>query len=84
MMDDEELRHDAETGRRWKIAMEVWCEFLDGERENIIKEIEGGMLTDEELRVRTLELVVMKQYKMSAEYFISRGEIAEEELGHGG
>ena len=79
MTDKEELLHDAETGRRYKIAMEVWREFLDNRREEIVKEIESGEWDTDKL----CELYVLKKFREISCMNIQRGEIAEEELAHG-
>lgn len=83
MTDREELMKDAETGRRYKIAMEVWREFLDNQRENLIKEVEGKELSDEQLRDAASKLRVMNVFRNVSYRNIQLGKIAEEELSHG-
>ena len=83
MTDKEELRQDAETGRRYKIAMEVLREFMDDQREGLIKDIEDNDLSDVQLRDAASKLRVMKVFRNVSDMNIQRGEIAEEELSHG-
>ena len=83
MMDREELRQEAETGRRYKIAMEVWREFLDNQREGLIEVMELGGCGDSALRDIANKLHVMKTFREVSYTNIRRGEIAEEELSHG-
>ena len=83
MTDREELQQDAETGRRYKIAMEVWREFLDNQREGLIELIELGGCGDSTLRDIASKLYVMKTFRDVSYMNIQRGELAEEELSHG-
>ena len=83
MTDREELQHDAETGRRYKIAMEVLREFMDDQREGLIKDMEDNDLSDVQLRDAASKLRVMKVFRNESDMNIQRGEIAEEELSHG-
>ena len=83
MTDREELMQDAETGRRYKIAMEVLREFMDDQRECLIKDMEDKDLSDVQLRDAASKLRVMKEFRNVSDMNIQRGEIAEEELSHG-
>lgn len=81
---EEELRQDAETGRRYRIAMEVWREFLDNNREEIVRHMESAMLEDSALQRLNAVLLVMKEFRDVSYRNIQRGEIAEEELSQNG
>ena len=83
MTDKEELMHDAETGRRYKIAGEVLKEFLEGRKNELIRKLESSPYGDEDLRQFSTELQVIRAFRDCADAFIQRGEIAEEELSHG-
>lgn len=82
---NDELRKDAELGRKAKIAEEFFKEFLDDRRENLIKTLEYTIYTGRESGlVDTLaELRVIKMFRSNCDYLIQRGEIAEEELRNG-
>ena len=80
---EQELRQDAETGRRYKIAMEVWREFLDNRREELMRTLEEKCCDDWELQDITNELRVMKRFRDVSYRNIRRGEIAEEGLSNG-
>ncbi|MBQ3399579.1 MAG: hypothetical protein IJG51_11875 [Synergistaceae bacterium] len=80
---EQELREDAETGRRYKIAMEVWRDFLDNRREELMRTLEEKYCEDWVLHDITNELRVMKLFRDVSYRNIQRGEIAEEELAHG-
>lgn len=74
--DEEELREAVEKGRKYKIAAEVWRNFLDERREEITKDFEDGHY-DESM---VAELRVMKRFRNLCEAMITVGEIAEEDL----
>lgn len=80
---NEELRKDAELGRKARIAAEVLSEFLDERRENIIHTLEHGMYPKEALSDALADLRVMEAFREHCEYLKQRGEIAEEELRNG-
>ena len=80
---NEELRKDAELGRKAKIAEEFFREYLDTRREEIVREIEAGEMDDHDLRISAIELQVIKRFHYECEHLIQRGEIAEEELRNG-
>lgn len=85
MMYEEELRQDAETGRRYRIAMEVWREFLDDRKAAIVELFENDIYSTEDYELYDLlaELRVMKRFRNVSHMNIGRGEIAEGKLGHG-
>ena len=84
MTDKEEQMQDAETGRRYKIALEVWEEYIDEWREKVVRAIEEYMHDDsDQLRMWNAELVVIRKFRELANMTIQRGEIAEEEISHG-
>lgn len=83
---EQELREDAETGRRYKIAMEVWREFLDSRRKTIVEIFENNThetMEDGEIQGLLAELRVMKSFRDVSYMNIRRGEIAEEEISNG-
>ena len=84
-INSEELRQDAELGRKARIAAEVLSEFLDDRRENIIQCLENDILTTDniELADKLAELRVMKSFRGHCEYLKQQGEIAEEALRNG-
>lgn len=82
-LDDEQaIREVIEKGRRYKIAAEVWREFLNDRREEIIRNFEVGNYGADNNRFNeTLaELRVIKQFRDMSESMIAAGELAEEEL----
>ena len=80
----EELRHDAETGRRYKIAMEVWREFLDNHKEELVREMESKSLDPWEAQDIAIQLAIMKTFREVSYRNIQIGEIAEERLSKDG
>ncbi len=80
---NEELRKDAEIGRKAKIAAEVLNEILDGRREILVKMLEADDLPPEKILSISSYLRVMAVVRDSLENRIQRGEIAEEELRNG-
>ena len=84
MTDREELRQDAETGRRYKIAMEVWREFLDNHKEELVREMESKSLDPWEAQDIAIQLAIMKTFREVSYRNIQIGEIAEERLSKDG
>ena len=78
-MTNEELRRDAELGRKARIAAEVLREFLDDKREDVVRMIEQ----DTYLNVEIPRALSMLQIIAEMNSYIQRGEIAEEELANG-
>lgn len=76
----DELRQAIESGRRNKIAAEVLDEFLDGHREEIVRNLEAGTIAVENLADALAELRVMKAFRGVTKSMIQIGEIAEERL----
>ena len=77
---NDELRKDAEIGRKAKIAAEVLNEILDGRREILVKMLEADDLPPEKILSISSYLRVMAVVRTGLETRIQRGEIAEEEL----
>ena len=84
MTDREELRQAAETGRRYKIAMEVWREFLDNHKEGLVREMESKSLDPWEAQDIAIQLAIMKTFREVSYRNIQIGEIAEERLSKDG
>ena len=84
MTDREELRQDAETGRRYKIAMEVWREFLDNHKEELVREMESKNLDPWEAQDIAVQLAIMRKFRDTSYRNIQIGEIAEERLSKDG
>ena len=80
---NDELRKDAEIGRKAKIAAEVLNEILDGRREILVKMLEADDLPPEKILSISSYLRVMAVVRTGLETRIQRGEIAEEELRNG-
>lgn len=80
---NEELRKEAEFGRKAKIAEEFFKEFLDFRRENITRTLEAEHYLREELPDLLAELRVMAEFRRHCNSMIQQGEIAEEELRNG-
>lgn len=76
----EGLRHAIEVGRRHKIAAGVLDEFLDGHREEIVRNLEAGTIAVENLADALAELRVMKAFRGVTKSMIQLGEIAEERM----
>ena len=75
-----ELRQAIESGRRSKIAAEVFDEFLNEHREEIVRNLEAGMIAVESLADALAELRVMKAFRGVTKSMIQVGEIAEERM----
>ena len=80
--DVEGMREVVERGRRYKIAAEVWREFLNDRREEIISNFEvGNYGEDNDKFNETLaELRIIKKFRDMSTAMINLGEIAEEDL----
>ena len=76
----QELREQSEEGRKYKIAIEVFSDFLDNRQNQIINEF-GTKYCDEATVFDYLaELRVIKQFKNFSKTQVDLGEIAEREL----
>ena len=80
---NEELRKDAEAGRKARIAAEVLREFLDGRREEIVREFEEKYLDDGSIYDNLADLRSIGKFRRKCEYLRQQGEIAEEALRNG-
>lgn len=78
--EEEELREAIESGRRHKIAAEVWNEFLESRRIEILKAFENAPIPDDVTRDLLAELRVMKKFRDICTKMIGLGEIAEERM----
>ena len=76
----EELRQEAEQGRRAKIAGEVLKEFLDERREKIIREFEEKYLDNGSIYDNLADLRSIRKFREKCNALIQEGEIAEERL----
>ena len=75
-----ELMQAIESGRRSKIAAEVFDEFLNEHREEIVRNLEFGTIAAENLADALAELRVMKAFRGVTKNMIQLGEIAEERM----
>ena len=82
-INSEELRKDAELGRKARIAEEFFRECLEKRREQIVREMEENPLCDYDLQDKAIELRLIKRFHYVCEHLIQQGEIAEEELRNG-
>lgn len=83
--DDEEIRDAIEKGRKYKIAAEVWQEFLMNRREEIIRDFESGLFCrGDDFIEKLMELQVMKKYRDMSQMMIDLGEIAERKMSENG
>ena len=80
---ESELRHDAELGRKARIAGEFLREYLDKRREQIVRKMEENPMCDYDLQDKAIELRLIKRFHYVCDSLIQRGEIAEEELRNG-
>ena len=80
---EDDLRHDAELGRKARIAAEVLSEYVTECRERAIRVIETEDFTDEQLRHLAVTLQCLRGFSEKMNNYIQRGEIAEEELRNG-
>ena len=80
--DEEELREAVEKGRRYKIAAEVWREFLNDRREEIIQNFEQGNYGEDndKFNETLAELRIIIKFRDMSTAMINVGEIAEEAL----
>ena len=80
--DVEGMREVVERGRRYKIAAEVWREFLNDRREEIISNFEIGNygVNNDKFNETLAELRIIKKFRDMSTAMINLGEIAEEDL----
>lgn len=81
---EERLREAIEDGRRYKIAAEVFAEFLSNRRDEIIREFEAYGTNASDKDGAITELRVMGRFRNRCETMIHLGEIAEGELARNG
>ncbi len=79
-----ELRHDAEHGRKAKIALEELKEFMTARRETLLKRLEDEDYSPEDVRNIIAELRVLKRFRNVKNADIYYGEEAEKELSRNG
>ena len=76
----DELREAIEAGRKHKVAAEVFGDFLDGRRAEIVRALEDKPKAEDYVINALAELRVMKQFRRVIENMIQLGEIAEERM----
>ena len=81
---NEELRKDAEQGRRAKIAIDELKEFMTARRESLTKRLENEELSSEAVREVIAELRVLKRFLNVKKTDVYYGEIAEKEMSENG
>ena len=77
------LEREAERGRRYRIALEVWEAFIKAKREDIVCQLELSESV-EHLDERLAELRVLRSFWSVARAFVTQGQIAEKELRENG
>ncbi len=81
---NEELRKDAELGRKAKIAIDELKEFMTARRECLTQRLENEELSSEAVREVIAELRVLKRFLNVKKADIYYGEIAEKEMSGNG
>lgn len=80
---EEDLRRQAEEGRKAQIASEVLDVVLDCIRNEQIDILESSMRNDDELRGCNIVLWLIRILRSRIKDVINNGTIAEEELANG-
>ena len=80
---EEDLRRQAEEGRKAQIASEVLDVVLDCVRNEQIDILESSMRNDDELRGCNVVLWLIRTIRSRVKDVINNGTIAEEELANG-
>lgn len=75
-----ELHEAIEQGRRYRIAAEVFAEFLSNRKEEIIREFEAYGVNVSDKDGALIELRVMRRYRDVCARMIDMGKQAEMEL----
>ena len=83
MRHEEDLRRQAEEGRKAQIASEVLDVVLDCIRNEQIDILESSMRNDDELRGCNIVLWLIRIIRSRIKDVINNGTIAEEELANG-
>lgn len=85
-MSDEELIEDIEYGRNCEIAKEVFKDFLEGRRSQIIRNLELKYFEDanQDLSNMLAELRIIRKFRDFIENGIYEGKTAEKELKRDG
>lgn len=83
MRHEEDLRRQAEEGRKAQIASEVLDVVLDYIRNEQIDILESSMRNDDELRGCNTVLWLIRIIRSRIKDVINNGTIAEEELANG-
>lgn len=83
MRHKEDLRRQAEEGRKAQIASEVLDVVLDCIRNEQIDILESSMKNDDELRGCNIVLWLIRIIRSRIKDVINNGTIAEEELANG-
>ncbi len=78
--EESEIREAIEAGRRYKIAAEVWREFLANRREEIVRLFEADTVMSADIEASLAELRVMKKFRDMSWKMIDLGDLAERRL----
>ena len=77
------LEREAELGRRWAIAQEVWSKFIARKREETIGLLEGPLNECMDVDRLLAQLRVLKDFDSMAKARVEDGRIAERKLNDG-
>ena len=77
------LEQEAERGRGYRIALEIWGAFISAKREDIVNQLELSENV-EHLDERLAELRVLRSFGDVARAFVTQGQFAEKELRENG
>ena len=77
------LELEAERGRRWAEAREVWLEFIARKRKEVIGVLERPVGGDARVLDLLAELRVLKAFEDIARASAESGKIAERKLNNG-
>lgn len=77
------LELEAERGRRWAEAREVWLEFIARRREEVIGVLERPVGGDASVLDLLAELRVLREFEETARTYAESGKIAERKLNDG-
>lgn len=80
-MERSRLEREAELGRRWAVAQEVWSKFIARKREEIIGLLEEPL--NEGVDRLLAQLRVLKDFDSMAKARVEDGRIAERRLNDG-
>lgn len=72
---------EANRGRKWQQALDVWNEFIISQRRAVISALEDGRV--ENLNEKLAELRTLKRFEDYGHMYIEQGLLAERRLSDG-